>query len=91
GGASLSGGLASAASTWASAFFLTLLSQMLRVLGLPTSLQFVVFGVAIIGGMVISGDRIITLIENLLRNSGTLEDAQQVLKDQHAQGGSMPE
>ena len=73
GGASLSGGLASAASTWASAFFLTLLSQMLRVLGLPTSLQFVVFGIAIIGGMVISGDRIITAIENLLRNTGRLD------------------
>ncbi len=66
GGASLAGGLASATSTWAAAFFLTLLSQMLRVLGLPTALQFVVFGAAIIGGMVISGDRIITVIENLL-------------------------
>ena len=67
GGASLAGGLASATSTWAAALFLTLLSQMLRVLGLPTALQFVVFGAAIIGGMVISGDRIITVIENLFR------------------------
>src|SRR5215211_5046102 len=66
GGASLSGGLANPISTWAAAFFLTLLNQMLRVLGLPTALQFVVFGVAIVGGMVISGDRIVTLIENLL-------------------------
>jgi ribose/xylose/arabinose/galactoside ABC-type transport system permease subunit len=66
GGASLSGGLANAISTWAAAFFLILLNQMLRVLGLPTALQFVVFGIAIIGGMVISGDRIVTLIENLL-------------------------
>ncbi|RPJ27976.1 MAG: ABC transporter permease [Chloroflexi bacterium] len=66
GGASLSGGLANAVSTWAAAFFLTLLNQMLRVLGLPTALQFVVFGIAIVGGMVISGDRIVTLIENLL-------------------------
>ncbi len=65
-GASLSGGLANAISTWAAAFFLTLLSQMLRVLGLPTALQFLVFGLAIIGGMVISGDRIVTVIENLL-------------------------
>jgi len=66
GGASLSGGLANAISTLAAAFFLTLLNQMLRVLVLPTALQFLVFGVAIIGGMVISGDRIVTLIENLL-------------------------
>lgn len=66
GGASLSGGLANAISTWAAAFFLVLLNQMLRVLGLPTALQFVVFGLAIIGGMVISGDRIVTLIENVL-------------------------
>lgn len=91
GGASLSGGLASAASTWASAFFLTLLSQMLRVLGLPTSLQFVVFGIAIIGGMVISGDRIITLIENLLRNTGRLDDSPQLPDKENVQGGSMPE
>lgn len=66
GGASLNGGLANAISTGAAAFFLTLLNQMLRVLGLPTALQFLVFGVAIIGGMVISGDRIVTLIENSL-------------------------
>jgi ribose transport system permease protein len=66
GGASLNGGLANAISTWAAAFFLVLLSQMLRVLGLPTALQFAVFGMAIIGGMVISGDRIVTLIENSL-------------------------
>jgi hypothetical protein len=58
--------LANPISTWAAAFFLTLLNQMLRVLGLPTALQFVVFGIAIVGGMVISGDRIVTLIENLL-------------------------
>lgn len=91
GGASLSGGLASAASTWASAFFLTLLSQMLRVLGLPTSLQFVVFGVAIIGGMVISGDRIITLIENLLRNAGGFEDASESANEKNIEGGPMRE
>jgi ribose/xylose/arabinose/galactoside ABC-type transport system permease subunit len=66
GGASLSGGLANPIATLAAAFFLILLNQMLRVLGLPTALQFVVFGIAIIGGMVISGDRIVTLIENLL-------------------------
>jgi ribose transport system permease protein len=73
GGASLTGGLASATSTWAAAFFLTLLSQMLRVLGLPSSLQFVVFGVAIVGGMIISGDRIVTVIENLLLGRSKLK------------------
>jgi ribose transport system permease protein len=66
GGASLNGGQANAISTWGAAFFLVLLSQLLRVLGLPTALQFAVFGIAIIGGMVISGDRIVTLIENSL-------------------------
>ena len=59
-GTSLTGGLASATSTWIAAFALTLLNQMLRVLGLTTALQFVVFGGAIIVGMVISGDRIAT-------------------------------
>jgi len=90
GGASLSGGLASAASTWASAFFLTLLSQMLRVLGLPTSLQFVVFGIAIIGGMVISGDRIITAIENLLRNTGRLDSSESHDHEDTLKGEPMP-
>jgi len=72
-GASLSGGLANAISTWAAAFFLELLGQMLRVLGLPTALQFAVFGIAIIGGMVISGDRIVTLIENSLMGFSRLK------------------
>jgi len=84
GGASLSGGLANAISTWAAAFFLVLLNQMLRVLGLPTALQFVVFGIAIIGGMVISGDRIVTLIENLLMGMSRFKGTDAVTK----KGGS---
>jgi hypothetical protein len=40
---------------------------MMRALGLPTSLQFVVFGVVIIGGMLVSGDRIIRVVEQVLR------------------------
>jgi ribose transport system permease protein len=67
GGASLTGGLASPLSTWAAAFFLAGLNQMMRVMGLPTALQFVVFGVVIIGGMLVSGDRIIKGVEQLLR------------------------
>ena len=51
GGASLTGGLASPLSTWVAAFFLAGLNQMMRVMGLPTALQFVVFGLVIIGGM----------------------------------------
>jgi len=67
GGASLTGGLASPLSTWAAAFFLAGLTQMMRVMGLPTALQFVVFGVVIVGGMLVSGDRIIRAVEHLLR------------------------
>jgi ribose transport system permease protein len=67
GGASLTGGLASVPSTWAAAFFLALLSQMLRVLGLSSALQFVAFGIAIAGGMVVTGDRIITVVEHMFR------------------------
>jgi ribose transport system permease protein len=67
GGASLSGGLASVFSTVLAAFFLTVLDQMLRVMGLPTSLQFVVFGVAIIAGMTVSGDRIVDMVEGLFQ------------------------
>jgi ribose transport system permease protein len=67
GGASLTGGLASPLSTWAAAFFLAGLDQMMRVMGLPTALQFVVFGLVIIGGMLVSGDRIIRSVEHVLR------------------------
>lgn len=68
GGASLTGGLASPLSTFAAAIFLTGLNQMMLALGLPTSLQFVVFGVVIIGGMLVSGDRIIKGVEQVLRD-----------------------
>jgi ribose/xylose/arabinose/galactoside ABC-type transport system permease subunit len=67
GGASLTGGLASAFSTFAAAIFLTGLNTMLLTLQLPTALQFVVFGLVIIGGMLVSGDRIIKVVERLLR------------------------
>jgi ribose transport system permease protein len=67
GGASLTGGLASPLSTLAAAFFLTGLNQMMRTMGLATALQFVVFGLVIIGGMLVSGDRIIRGVEQLLR------------------------
>jgi hypothetical protein len=40
---------------------------MLRTMGLPTSLRFVVFGLVIIGGMLVSGDRIIRGVEQVLR------------------------
>jgi ribose transport system permease protein len=67
GGASLTGGLASPLSTWAGAFFLAGLNQMMRVMGLSTALQFVVFGLVIVGGMLVSGDRIIRGVEHVLR------------------------
>jgi ribose transport system permease protein len=66
-GASLAGGLASATSTWVAAFALTLLNQMLLILGIKTGWQFIVFGAAIIVGMLISGDRIASLLGRLLR------------------------
>jgi ribose transport system permease protein len=67
GGASLTGGLASPLSTWVAAFFLAGLNQMMRVMGLPTALQYVVFGIVIVGGMLVSGDRIIRGVEQVLR------------------------
>jgi ribose transport system permease protein len=67
GGASLSGGLASATSTWMAAFALTVLSQMLRVLGLTTAWQYAVYGAAIAAGMVISGKRIVSLFGGLMQ------------------------
>jgi ribose transport system permease protein len=67
GGASLTGGLASPISTFAAALFLTGLNQLMLTMGLPTALQSVVFGLVIIGGMLVSGDRIIRGVEHLLR------------------------
>jgi ribose transport system permease protein len=76
GGASLTGGLASPLSTFVAALFLTGLNQMLRTMGLPTSLQLVVFGLVIIGGMLVSGDRIIRGVEQVLRERRSPEDSQ---------------
>jgi ribose transport system permease protein len=66
-GASLAGGLASATSTWLAALALTLLTQMLRILGLSTAMQFIVFGAAILLGMLVSGDRVAALLGRVLR------------------------
>jgi ribose/xylose/arabinose/galactoside ABC-type transport system permease subunit len=76
GGAALTGGLASAVATWGASFFLTLLNQMLSILHLPSALQFVAFGAAIIGGMIISGDRIITIVERLFRGVTALSESE---------------
>ena len=77
GGASLAGGLASATSTWVAAFALTLLTQMLRVLGLSTAWQYAVYGVAIAAGMVISGDRIVGVFGGLLQRPARSRMARQ--------------
>jgi ribose transport system permease protein len=66
-GAALSGGLASATSTWVAALALTFLLEMLLIFGLSAALQFIVFGAAIIVGMLISGDRVASLLGRLLR------------------------
>jgi len=66
-GASLGGGLASATSTWIAAFALTLLTQMLLIMGLSTAMQYIVFGAAIIAGMVVSGDRVAAVLGRGLR------------------------
>src|ERR671936_957045 len=64
-------GLASATSTWVAAVALTLLTQMLRILGLSTAMQFVVFGAAILVGMLVSGDRVAALLGRVLRPAET--------------------
>jgi ribose transport system permease protein len=74
-GASLSGGLASATSTWVAAFALTLLTQMLLILGLSTAMQFVVFGAAILVGMLISGDRVAAILGRVLRPGDSVGQA----------------
>jgi ribose transport system permease protein len=70
-GASLAGGLASVTSTWVAAFALTLLTQVLLVLGLSEAMQFVVFGGAILAGMIVSGDRIAAGLGKVLQHPRT--------------------
>ena len=67
GGAALTGGLASPLATFAAAIFLTWLDQTMLTMGLPTSMQMVVFGLVIVAGMMVSGDRIIKGVERVLR------------------------
>jgi ribose transport system permease protein len=67
GGAALSGGLASASSTWVAALALTFLTQMLVTMGLSAAMQYVVFGAAIVAGMVVSGDRVAVVLGRWLR------------------------
>ena len=66
-GAALSGGLASATSTWVAALAVTFLTEMLLIFGLSAALQFIVFGAAIIVGMLVSGDRVASLLGRVLR------------------------
>lgn len=66
-GASLAGGLASATSTWMAALALTFLTQMLVIMGLSAAMQYVVFGAAIVAGMLVSGDRVAALLGRWLR------------------------
>ena len=66
-GAALSGGLASATSTWVAALALTFLTQMLVIVGLSAAMQYIVFGGAILAGMVVSGDRVASLLGRWMR------------------------
>jgi ribose transport system permease protein len=87
GGASLTGGLASPLATFTAALFLTGLNQLMRALGLATALQFVVFGAVIIGGMLISGDRIIKGIEQVLRERRGPRRNRRARSDPDREGG----
>lgn len=54
GGTAISGGIGSMIAVGGAALFLTHLNQMLKILGLSTAFQFVIFGVAIALGMAIA-------------------------------------
>jgi ribose/xylose/arabinose/galactoside ABC-type transport system permease subunit len=71
-GTSLSGGTGSVLSTFAAAFFLTQISQTLRIVGLSSAWQYVIFGIAIAAGMLVSGDRIMSLIGSRLSQQGSM-------------------
>jgi ribose transport system permease protein len=71
-GTSLSGGTGSVLSTFAAAFFLTQISQTLRVVGFSSAWQYVIFGIAIAAGMLVSGDRIMSLVGSRLSQQGSM-------------------
>lgn len=54
GGTAISGGIGSMIAVGGAALFLTHLTQMLKILGLSTAFQFVIFGVAIALGMALA-------------------------------------
>jgi ribose transport system permease protein len=70
-GAALSGGLASATSTWVAALALTFLPQMLLILGYRPPVRYIIYGAAIIVGMLVSGDRVASLLGRVLRSRET--------------------
>jgi ribose transport system permease protein len=80
-GAALSGGLASATSTWMAALALTFLTEMLLIFGLSPALQFIVYGAAIIVGMLVSGDRVASLLGRVLRMIETRGDGNRIVND----------
>ena len=81
GGAALSGGLASATSTWVAALALIFLTQMLLIFGLSAAMQFIVFGAAIIVGMLVSGDRVASLLGRLLRTIESRSGGNRTVKE----------
>jgi ribose transport system permease protein len=70
-GASLAGGLASATSTWVAALALTFLPQMLLILGYHPPVRYIIYGAAIIVGMLVSGDRVASLLGRVVRSRET--------------------
>ena len=80
-GASLSGGLASATSTWMAAIALTFLTEMLLIFGLAAAWQKIVFGAAIIVGMLVSGDRVASFLGRVLRTIETTKGTRPEVKE----------
>jgi ribose transport system permease protein len=57
GGTAISGGIASMVAIAGAALFLTHLGQILKMFGLTTAIQYIVYGVAIASGMALAGVR----------------------------------
>lgn len=70
-GTSLLGGTGSVFATFAASVFLTILSQTLRVLGLSSAWQFLVFGLAVAIGLLLSGDRVLKVVGARTMKGGT--------------------
>jgi len=75
-GTAVTGGVGSMVAVAGAALFLTHLGQILKMLGLSTAIQFMVYGAAIALGMALAGVQVSSIRHTLFRLFGRVESAE---------------